>query len=48
MSTSEITFNNCLRLRIVALDEVEEHLEAGELEWARLETIPQSLEEMSK
>jgi len=41
-------FQQLPKIRIIALDEVEEHLEAGELERARLETIPESLEEMSK
>lgn len=30
------------KVKIVALDEVREHLEAGELDWARLETLPLS------
>ena len=41
-------FDQLPKALIVALEEVEGHLEAKEREWARLETIPHSVEEISK
>jgi hypothetical protein len=41
-------FDQLPKALMVALEEVEGHLEAKEREWARLETIPHGVEEISK